>query len=113
MFLTPEGIRLHIEDLGVETGVLEESPWVTLICKTDHNKRGPSREAKGVKSENRVGRQASVSTGRKGFRAGASCPGPGVSRHCPRSCPASVAQSGPGPPRVKGGGRLQGSCATT
>lgn len=25
------------------------------ICKTDHNKRGPSWEAKGIKSENRTG----------------------------------------------------------
>lgn len=29
MFLDSRGIRLHIEDLGVERGCLEESPWVS------------------------------------------------------------------------------------
>ena len=30
------------------------------ICKTDHNKRGPSWEAKGIKSENRMGGRRGV-----------------------------------------------------
>lgn len=77
---------------------MEESPWVTLICKTDHNKRGPSREAKGVKSENRVGGRQGVSTGRERLPRGCSTRSPGVSRHCPRAVPASVAQAD-GPPQ--------------
>lgn len=32
---------------GWRGGCLEESPWVMLICKTDHKKRGPSWGARG------------------------------------------------------------------
>ena len=60
-FLRLQGVSGSTQRIwGWRGGCLEESPWVMLICKTDHKKRGPSWEAKGVKSENLMGGRQGV-----------------------------------------------------